>query len=163
MCWVPVLSIDFFKVMFSIREYLCMPPCTCFTDKDTMFHFKVSRLVTHAINAVGVELIVSNSFFEKSFQITVLFLRNILLYLGRFYGLLVNLLYWLLRWLLRSSLWHWALCLLHRLLHRLLLHGLLHGLLLHWLLLHWLLHWLLHRLLHRLLHWLLHRLLLLHR
>ena len=61
-----MLSIDFFKVVFSIRENLAVPSCACFTDKDTMFHFKVSRLVTHAINTVCIVLIVGNSFLEKS-------------------------------------------------------------------------------------------------
>ena len=39
---VPDFGVDFFEVMFAIREYLIMPSSTSFTDEDAMFHLKVS-------------------------------------------------------------------------------------------------------------------------
>ena len=56
-----MLGVYLFQVVFSIPERMVVNGSTRFTDENSMFQLKVSRLIAHAVDAVGIELIFGDS------------------------------------------------------------------------------------------------------
>ena len=67
--WVPLLSVDLLDYVLARLELMEVHCSAGTADKDCMSQFKVSRLVSQAINAVCIEGILSNALFQISLQL----------------------------------------------------------------------------------------------
>ena len=76
--WIPLLGVDFFDFVLAWLEYVVVLDSTGLAEEDGMGQLEVSGLVFHAVDAVCIVLILSNSLLQIVLQLSRLLLRCIL-------------------------------------------------------------------------------------
>ena len=74
---VPVLSVDLFQLGPSNLKGVEMHSRAGFANEHTVVQLKVSRLITHAIDTISVELIFCHTLPQKCLQFRILLLRRV--------------------------------------------------------------------------------------
>ena len=76
--WVPLLRVDFFDLVLAWLEYVVVLGSAGLAEKDGMGQLEVSGLVFHAVDAVCIELILSNTLLQIILQLSRLLLWCVL-------------------------------------------------------------------------------------
>ena len=76
--WIPLLCVDFFNLVLAWLELVVVLGSAELADKDGMGQLKVSGLVSHAVDAVCIELILSNTLLQIFLQLSRLLLWCVL-------------------------------------------------------------------------------------